>query len=112
VGAVAVHGDVDVGIDPAAERTATTWSTFLRSQAGALPTCDFFEPSTLSGARLYALAVIEHASRPILCRSRSHRCWSSGVSVLVEDAAQDAGAVQSVGVEVVYRDGVLLSFGR
>ncbi|ONI92942.1 integrase [Saccharothrix sp. ALI-22-I] len=55
----------DAGIDPAAERTSTTWSAFLRSQAGALPACDFFETSTLSGARLYVLAVIEHASRRI-----------------------------------------------
>jgi transposase len=53
------------GIDPAPERTATTWATFLRSQAGALPTCDFFEVRTLTGTRLYVLAVIEHATRRI-----------------------------------------------
>jgi transposase len=35
------------GIDPAPERTATTWATFLRSQAGALLACDFFEVRTL-----------------------------------------------------------------
>ena len=53
------------GIDPAPERTSTTWASFLRSQAGALPACDFFETVTLSGVRLYVLAVIEHASRRI-----------------------------------------------
>ena len=31
------------GIDPAPERTSTTWASFLRSQAGALLACDFFE---------------------------------------------------------------------
>jgi transposase InsO family protein len=53
------------GIDPAPERTATTWATFLRSQAGALLACDFFEVRTLTGTRLYVLAVIEHATRRI-----------------------------------------------
>ncbi|MDQ2589130.1 integrase core domain-containing protein [Saccharothrix yanglingensis] len=55
----------DTGIDPAPQHTTTTWSAFLRSQADALPACDFFETSTLSGTRLYVLAVIEHASRRI-----------------------------------------------
>jgi putative transposase len=53
------------GIDPAPERTSTTWASFLRSQAGALLACDFFETVTLGGTRLYVLAVIEHASRRI-----------------------------------------------
>ena len=53
------------GIDPAPERTSTTWASFLRSQADALLACDFFETVTLTGARLYVLAVIEHASRRI-----------------------------------------------
>jgi len=53
------------GIDPAPERRATTWADFLRSQADALLACDFFETATLSGARLYVFAVIEHATRRI-----------------------------------------------
>ena len=53
------------GIDPAPERTTATWASFLRSQAGALLACDFFETVTLTGARLHVLAVIEHASRRI-----------------------------------------------
>jgi putative transposase len=53
------------GIDPAPERTTATWASFLRSQAGALLACDFFETVTLADARLYVLAVIEHASRRI-----------------------------------------------
>ncbi|SDP95577.1 hypothetical protein [Lentzea jiangxiensis] len=55
----------DAGIDPAPQRTTTTWSAFLRSQADALLACDFFETYTLSGTRLYVLAFIEHASRRI-----------------------------------------------
>ena len=55
----------DAGIDPAPERTSITWTDFLRSQAGALLACDFFETVTLTGGRLYVLAVIEHATRRI-----------------------------------------------
>jgi putative transposase len=55
----------DAGIDPALERSSTTWADFLRSQAEALLACDFFETVTLSGAWLHVLAVIEHASRRI-----------------------------------------------
>ncbi|HXL94542.1 MAG TPA: integrase core domain-containing protein [Streptosporangiaceae bacterium] len=55
----------DAGIDPAPERTATTWASFLRSQAGALLACDFFETVTVTGVHLYVLAVIEHATRRI-----------------------------------------------
>jgi putative transposase len=53
------------GIDPAPQRTTTTWAEFLRSQADALLACDFFETVTLTGVRLHVLAVIEHASRRI-----------------------------------------------
>ncbi|CAM5268859.1 integrase core domain-containing protein [Streptomyces hirsutus] len=53
------------GIEPAPERASSTWAGFLRSQANALLACDFFETVTLSGARLYVFAVIEHASRRI-----------------------------------------------
>jgi hypothetical protein len=55
----------DAGIDPAPERSSTTWADFLRSQAEALLACDFFETVTLSGARLHVFAVIEHASRRV-----------------------------------------------
>jgi len=53
------------GIAPAPERESTTWTRFLHSQADALLACDFFETRTLTGARLYAFAVIEHATRRI-----------------------------------------------
>jgi transposase InsO family protein len=55
----------DAGIDPAPDRTSTTWPDFLRSQAQALLACDFFEVPTVSGTRQYVIAVIEHTSRRI-----------------------------------------------
>ncbi len=53
------------GIPPAPHRDHLTWATFLRSQAHALLAADFFEINTLTGARLFVLAVIEHATRRI-----------------------------------------------
>ncbi|SCE41671.1 hypothetical protein GA0115240_15915 [Streptomyces sp. DvalAA-14] len=53
------------GVPPAPERQSTTWADFLRSQADALLACDFFETRTLTGARLYVFAVIEHSTRRI-----------------------------------------------
>src|SRR5712672_1354323 len=55
----------DAGIDPAPDRTSQGWATFLRSQAEAILAADFMETVTLTGARLYVLAVIEHATRRI-----------------------------------------------
>jgi hypothetical protein len=54
------------GIDPAPERTSGTWAAFLRSQAHAIIAADFFETTTLTGAKICVLAVIEHATRRIL----------------------------------------------
>lgn len=56
----------EAGIDPAPQRTCSSWSTFLRSQAEAIIAVDFFETVTLTGARMYVLAAIEHAT----CRVR------------------------------------------
>ncbi|MGW0628509.1 integrase core domain-containing protein [Streptomyces sp. NPDC002758] len=53
------------GIPPAPERQSTTWADFLRSQADALLACDLFETRTLTGTRLYVVAVIEHSTRRI-----------------------------------------------
>jgi putative transposase len=55
----------EAGIHPAPERASSTWAEFLRSQADALLACDFLETATLTGARMYVFAVIEHASRRI-----------------------------------------------
>jgi transposase InsO family protein len=53
------------GVDPAPHRAATTWTQFLRSQAETLLAADFIETVTLTGARMYILAVIEHTTRRI-----------------------------------------------
>lgn len=53
------------GIDPAPRRDQQTWATFLRHQARAILAADFFETRTLTGARLFVLAVIEHTTRRI-----------------------------------------------
>ncbi|QKZ17627.1 integrase core domain-containing protein [Streptomyces chartreusis] len=53
------------GIPPVPERQGTTWAAFLCGQAKALLACDFFETRTLTGARLYVFAAIEHATRRI-----------------------------------------------
>ncbi|WP_251982631.1 hypothetical protein [Streptomyces violaceusniger] len=53
------------GIDPTPERDRTTWATFLRSQAQSILAADFFETKSLTGATLYVLAVIEHATRRV-----------------------------------------------
>jgi putative transposase len=53
------------GIEPAPQRDRQTWVTFLRGQAQAILAADFFETRTLTGARLYVFAVIEHATRRV-----------------------------------------------
>jgi hypothetical protein len=53
------------GSGPAPDRACSTWTNFLRSQAEALLACDFLETITLAGARMYVLAVVEHASRRV-----------------------------------------------
>ncbi|MER5262766.1 helix-turn-helix domain-containing protein [Actinosynnema sp. NPDC002837] len=82
----------DAGIDPAPERTTTTWSAFLRSQAAALLACDFFETSTLSGARLYVLTVIEHASRRIRVLGATAHPTASWVTQAARNLAMDLEA--------------------
>jgi hypothetical protein len=55
----------EAGIDPAPERSSQTWAALLRSQAEAILAADFFETVTSAGKRMYILAVIEHATRPV-----------------------------------------------
>jgi len=77
------------GIDPAPERTSTTWGSFLRSQADALLACDFFEAVTLGGARLYVLAVIEHASRRIRILGATSHPTASWVAQAAKNLIMD-----------------------
>jgi transposase len=71
----------EAGIDPAPERSSTTWAALLRSQADAIVAADFFDVVTLTGTRLYVFAVIEHAT--------------GRVQVLGAAAAPDRGQGQS-----------------
>lgn len=79
----------DAGIDPAPERSATTWAGFLRSQAEALQACDFLETSTLRGARIYVLAGIEHHTRRIRFLGATAHPTAPWVMQTVRNLARD-----------------------
>ncbi|EFL37257.1 integrase [Streptomyces griseoflavus Tu4000] len=79
----------EAGIDPAPERASSTWADFLRSQADALLACDFLETVTLSGARLYVFAVIEHASRRIRILGATAHPTASWVTHVAKNLVMD-----------------------
>ncbi|MDQ2583888.1 IS481 family transposase [Saccharothrix yanglingensis] len=79
----------DAGIEPTPERTTTTRPAFLRSQADALPACDFFETTTLNGTRLHVLAVIEHTSRRIRVLGATAHPTTSWVTQAARNLAMD-----------------------
>ncbi|MDF9817239.1 putative transposase [Streptomyces sp. SPB162] len=79
----------DAGIDPAPERASSTSVDFLRSQADALLACDFLETVTLTGARLYVFAVIEHASRRIRILGATAHPTASWVTQAAKNLAMD-----------------------
>ncbi|MDT0549409.1 integrase core domain-containing protein [Streptomyces lonegramiae] len=96
----------EAGIDPAPERSSSTWADFLRSQAEALLACDFFKTVTLSGARMYVLAVIEHASRRIRVLGATAHPNSAWVAQAAKNLVMD---LEDVGCRARYmirdRDG-------
>jgi putative transposase len=77
------------GIDPAPDRTSSSWATFLRSQADAVIACDFFETITLTGARMYVLAAIEHASRRIRILGATAHPTAAWVTQAARNLAMD-----------------------
>ena len=79
------------GIDPAPGRTATTWASFLRSQAGALLACDFLETATLTGTRLFVLAVIEHATPRIRILGATPHPTAAWVAQAARNLVMDLG---------------------
>jgi transposase InsO family protein len=96
----------DAGIDPAPQRTSQTWSAFLRSQAQAIIAADFFEASTLNGARLYVLAIIEHATRRVRILGATAHPTAAWVTQAARNLAMD---IHDAGCQAKYlirdRDG-------
>jgi transposase InsO family protein len=83
------------GIEPAPQRDRQTWAVFLRSQAHAILAADFFETRTLTGARLYVFAVIEHATRRVrVLGATAHPTagWTTQLARNLVMDVQDAGA--------------------
>lgn len=65
-------------------RTSDSWAAFLRSHAEAILTADFFETVTLTGARMYVPATIEHVTRRFrILGATAHptAAWVDGLSV-------------------------------
>ncbi|MEY9949401.1 hypothetical protein ABH937_006513 [Kitasatospora sp. GAS1066B] len=87
------------GLDPAPDRSATTWADFLRSQADALLACDFIETVTLTGQRQYILAVIEHATRRVLTLGTTAHPTAHWVVQAARNLAMD---LEDTGVTVNY----------
>jgi putative transposase len=79
----------EAGIDPAPERSSTTWADFLRSQAEVLLACDFFETVTLSGTRLHVLAVIGHSTRRIRIPGAAARPTTSWMTQAARNLVMD-----------------------
>src|SRR4030088_3134675 len=79
----------EAGIDPAPERSSSTWADFLRSQADALLAWDFLETVTVSGARMYVLAVIEHTTRRIRILGATAHPTASWVAQVARNLVMD-----------------------
>jgi transposase InsO family protein len=96
----------EAGIDPVSDRAATTWTQFLRSQAQALLAADFIETITLTGARMYVLAVIEHAGRRVRIVGATAHPTAAWVTQAARNLAMD---LEDAGCRVKYlihdRDG-------
>jgi transposase InsO family protein len=79
----------EADIDPSPDRASTTWAAFLRSQAHALLAADFIETVTLTGARMYILAVIEHGTRRIRILGATAHPTASWVTQAARNLAMD-----------------------
>jgi transposase len=91
----------EAGIDPAPDRAATTWTQFLRSQAEALLAADFLETVTLTGTKMYVLAVIEHASRRVRILGATAHPSAAWVTQTARNLVMD---LQDAGCQVKHPD--------
>jgi len=96
----------EAGIDPCPDRAGTTWTQFLRSQADALLAADFLETVTLTGARMYILAVIDHTSRRVRVLGATAHPTAGWVTQAARNLVMD---IEDAGCHVKYlirdRDG-------
>lgn len=96
----------EAGIDPCPDRAGTTWTQFLRSQADALLAADFLETVTLTGARMYILAVIDHTSRRVRILGATAHPTAGWVTQAARNLVMD---IEDAGCHVKYlirdRDG-------
>jgi transposase InsO family protein len=53
------------GVDPSPQRSGPTRTRFLQAQAHAILACDLFHLDTITLSRLYAVFVVEHATRQV-----------------------------------------------
>jgi hypothetical protein len=79
----------DAGIEPTPDRTSQGWAVFLRSQAEAILAADFFEAVTLTGARIYVLAVIEHTTRRVRILGATPHPTAAWVTQAARNLAMD-----------------------
>ncbi|MBB4786871.1 transposase InsO family protein [Streptomyces rapamycinicus] len=79
----------DAGVDPAPDRSSSTWTDFPHSQADALLACDFLETVTLSSTRMYVLAVIEHSNRRIRILGATAHPTTSWVTQAAKNLVMD-----------------------
>jgi putative transposase len=96
----------DADIDPTPQRSTTTWASFLHNQADAILACDFFETITLTGRRLYALAVIEHTTRRIRILGATTRPTAAWVAQSARNLMMDLEDVGATAQYMIHdRDG-------
>jgi transposase len=87
------------GVEPAPGRASQGWAVLLRSQAHAILAADFFETQTVTGARLYVFAVIEHGTRRVRVLGATVHPTAAWTAQLARNLVMD---LQDVGATMTY----------
>src|SRR6266487_5674859 len=69
---------LEAGLQPAPQRTHSSWRAFLRAQEASILACDFLTVETIFLQRIYVLFFIAHATRRIeyvACTSNPDERW-------------------------------------